>query len=83
MIKQAVILAGGMGTRLKDITKEMPKGFLVIDEIPIVEQSIQKLIASGIEETYDDLEPSFSDSAFVSVVGFLSGTEALSFSSFS
>ncbi len=65
MIKQAVILAGGMGTRLKDITKEMPKGFLVIDEIPIVEQSIQKLIASGIEEIiigtghcnewYDDL----------------------------
>ena len=65
MIKQAVILAGGMGTRLKDITKEMPKGFLEIDEIPIVEQSIQKLIASGIEEIiigtghcnewYDDL----------------------------
>ena len=50
MIKQAVILAGGMGTRLKNLTKDMPKGFLKINNIPIVEQSIQKLIAHGIEE---------------------------------
>lgn len=50
MIKQAVILAGGMGTRLKDITKDMPKGFLEIDNVAIVEQSIEKLISSGVEE---------------------------------
>lgn len=50
MIKQAVILAGGMGTRLKDITKDMPKGFLEINNTPIVEQSIEKLIAYGVEE---------------------------------
>lgn len=50
MIKQAVILAGGMGTRLNDVTKNMPKGFLEIDEVPIVEQSIRKLINCGIEE---------------------------------
>ena len=50
MIKQAVILAGGMGTRLKEVTENMPKGFLKVDEIPIVEQSIQKLIACGVEE---------------------------------
>ena len=50
MIKQAVILAGGMGTRLKDITKDMPKGFLEINNIPIVEQSIEKLVAYGVEE---------------------------------
>ena len=50
MIKQAVILAGGMGTRLKEVTENMPKGFLEIDNVPIVEQSIQKLIACGVEE---------------------------------
>lgn len=50
MIKQAVILAGGMGTRLKDITREMPKGFLEIGNMSIVEQSIEKLIANGVEE---------------------------------
>lgn len=50
MIKQAVILAGGKGTRLKEVTESMPKGFLEIDNVPIVEQSIQKLIAFGVEE---------------------------------
>lgn len=50
MIKQAVILAGGRGTRLNEVTENMPKGFLEIDGVPIVEQSIQKLIACGIDE---------------------------------
>lgn len=50
MIKQAVILAGGMGTRLGDVTKDMPKGFLEIDNVPIIEQSIKKLVNCGIEE---------------------------------
>ena len=50
MIKQAVILAGGMGSRLKDVTKNMPKGFLKIENVPIIEQSIEKLISVGIEE---------------------------------
>ena len=50
MIKQAVILAGGMGTRLQEITEEMPKGFLEIGGVPIVEQLIRKLINCGIEE---------------------------------
>ncbi|MGP1593842.1 MAG: 2-aminoethylphosphonate aminotransferase [Treponema sp.] len=50
MIKQAVILAGGLGSRLKDKTKTMPKGFLEIGGIPIVEQSVKKLLAYGIEK---------------------------------
>ena len=50
MIAQAVIMAGGLGSRLGDRTKAMPKGFLEIGGIPIVEQSVRKLIAAGIEE---------------------------------
>ena len=50
MIAQAVIMAGGLGSRLGDRTKEMPKGFLEIGGVPIVEQSVRKLIAAGIEE---------------------------------
>ena len=71
MIKQAVILAGGMGTRLNEITETMPKGFLKINNISIVEQSIQKLISCGVEEIiigtghcnewYDDLIPKYGD----------------------
>ncbi|MDR1505751.1 MAG: 2-aminoethylphosphonate--pyruvate transaminase [Treponema sp.] len=50
MITQAIIAAAGMGTRLKDRTAAMPKGFIEIGGVPIVEQSVKKLIASGIEE---------------------------------
>ncbi|MDR1247735.1 MAG: phosphocholine cytidylyltransferase family protein, partial [Treponema sp.] len=50
MIRQAVIMAGGMGTRLKQKTLFMPKGFIEIGGVPMVEWSVQKLFASGIEE---------------------------------
>jgi len=50
MIAQAVIMAGGLGSRLGDQTKNMPKGFLEIGGVPMVEQSVRKLIAAGIEE---------------------------------
>ena len=49
MIKTAVILAAGMGTRLGERTKNQPKGFLMLDEKPIVEQSICKLLEMGID----------------------------------
>lgn len=50
MIKQAVIMAGGLGSRLKDKTKDMPKGFLEINGEAIVERSVKKLFAHGVEE---------------------------------
>ncbi|MBQ6781943.1 MAG: 2-aminoethylphosphonate--pyruvate transaminase [Treponema sp.] len=50
MIKQAVIMAGGLGSRFGNRTQEMPKGFIEIDGLAMVERSVQKLIAAGIEE---------------------------------
>jgi len=50
MIRQAVIMAGGIGSRLKEKTTAMPKGFIEIGALPIVEKSVQKLFASGVEE---------------------------------
>lgn len=50
MIKQAVIVAGGLGSRFGDRTKLMPKGFIEIEGVAMVERSVQKLIASGVEE---------------------------------
>ncbi|MDR2922314.1 MAG: NTP transferase domain-containing protein, partial [Treponema sp.] len=65
MIKQAVIVAAGLGSRLKEKTVSKPKGFLELGGNAIVEWSIQKLLACGIEkiiigtgyhaEMYDDL----------------------------
>ena len=50
MIRQAVILAAGLGSRFGSRTKEMPKGFIEIDGIPIVERSVRKLIEAGVED---------------------------------
>ncbi|MFX3623579.1 MAG: 2-aminoethylphosphonate aminotransferase [Ectobacillus sp.] len=49
MIKTAVILAAGLGSRLRERTASCPKGFLEIDNLPIVEHSITKLLETGIE----------------------------------
>lgn len=50
MVKTAVILAAGMGSRLREKTEKKPKGFLEFGDKPIVEQSILKLLATGIEK---------------------------------
>ncbi|MCL1818295.1 MAG: phosphocholine cytidylyltransferase family protein [Spirochaetaceae bacterium] len=44
----AVILAAGMGTRLKDLGREAPKGFLRLGTKTIIEESFDKLKACGI-----------------------------------
>lgn len=50
MVRQAVIMGAGLGSRLKGRTESMPKGFLEIDGMAIVERSIRKLFAHGVEE---------------------------------
>lgn len=47
--RSAVILAAGMGSRLAGQHSDSPKGFLVMDEKAIVEESVDKLAAAGIE----------------------------------
>ncbi len=48
-IRTAVILAAGMGARLKFWNKLMPKGCLCLGEKSIVEESVLRLLAVGIE----------------------------------
>ncbi len=50
MVKQAVILAAGLGSRLKGRTESMPKGFLEVAGEAIVRRSIRKIIEAGVEE---------------------------------
>lgn len=45
----AFIMGAGLGSRLKDRTKDMPKGFLDIDGKALVVRSVEKLLKSGIE----------------------------------
>jgi choline kinase len=50
MIQTAVILAAGMGTRLRDEVEDYPKGFLRLGEQPIIEESIERLVTAGIRD---------------------------------
>ena len=48
-VETAVILAAGMGTRLKELGQSAPKGFLQLGKKPIIEESIERLTACGIK----------------------------------
>lgn len=47
-IKQAVILAGGMGTRLQPFTNENPKPMYPIDGVPFIEHLVMQVKEFGI-----------------------------------
>ena len=49
MIKTAVIMAAGMGTRFGNMTEERPKGFIEVGGQAMVVRSIETLISCGIE----------------------------------
>ena len=49
MIKTAVIMAAGLGTRFGAQTEMKPKGFIPFKGVPMVERSIRTLQACGIE----------------------------------
>ena len=50
LVKQAVILAGGRGTRLKTLTDNLPKPMISINKRPFLEYLIDLLKENGIEE---------------------------------
>ncbi len=49
IIKTAVIMAAGRGTRLKSKGRQAPKGFLQLGDRPIIEESLQRLQKAGVE----------------------------------
>jgi 2-aminoethylphosphonate-pyruvate transaminase len=49
-MKSAVILAAGMGTRLREAHVDTPKGFLQLGDKPIVEESVLRLELAGIKD---------------------------------
>jgi choline kinase len=50
VITKAVILAAGMGLRMKAMGEDFPKGFIRLGERPIIEHSLKTLISCGIRE---------------------------------
>ena len=51
-IKQAVILCGGLGSRLGEITKILPKPMVDVVGKPFLEHLIIQLKKNGIKEVY-------------------------------
>ena len=47
---KAIILAAGLGTRLRPITNTIPKCLVSIKEKPLIEHQLEKLIDAGINE---------------------------------
>jgi mannose-1-phosphate guanylyltransferase len=47
---KAMILAAGLGTRLKPVTDKIPKALISINNTPLIELVIKKLIKFGIKE---------------------------------
>lgn len=47
---QAVILAGGMGTRLKSVVSDLPKPMAPVNGKPFLEYLLQQLISSNIRD---------------------------------
>lgn len=49
---KAVILAAGKGTRMRDLTREIPKPMLPVQGKPILEHILEGLISAGIREVF-------------------------------
>lgn len=48
----AVVMAGGKGSRLHPLTKDTPKPMLKVGNIPVLENTINRLVESGITDIY-------------------------------
>ena len=51
-IKQAVIFCGGLGTRLGNVTKNLPKPMVNVGGKPFLEHLIIQLKKNGIKEVF-------------------------------
>ena len=49
---KAVILAAGKGTRMRDLTNEVPKPMLKVQGKPILEHILEGILATGIREIF-------------------------------
>ena len=47
---QAILLAGGLGTRLRSVVSDRPKPMALIQDKPFMEYVIQELKKQGIDE---------------------------------
>ncbi len=49
---KALILAAGMGTRLRPLTDKIPKCLVQVNGVPIIAKQIENLVDNGIKDIY-------------------------------
>ena len=49
-IRKAMILAAGKGTRMKELTADMPKPMLPVKGKPVLERIVENLRAAGVRD---------------------------------
>src|SRR5207302_968891 len=49
---KAVILAAGKGTRMRELTNELPKPMLKVQGKPVLEHILEGLLSAGIREIF-------------------------------
>jgi NDP-sugar pyrophosphorylase family protein len=77
-ITQAVVLAGGRGTRLGDLTAETPKPLLPVGGRPFIEWVIDNLVRQGVERVV--LTVGYRAGAFAQwLEGYQGGAEVSTF----
>ena len=47
---QAIIMAGGVGSRLRPLTNTLPKPLVKIIDKPVMEYVIENLVAGGVKD---------------------------------
>ena len=52
IVKRAIIMAAGLGSRLRPLTDTIPKPLLKVGEKRIIETVIEALLFNGIREIY-------------------------------
>ena len=52
---KAMILAAGLGTRLRPVTDTKPKALVEMNGVPLIEQVLTRLIAAGVKEVIVNL----------------------------
>jgi len=49
---KAVILAAGKGTRMRELTNELPKPMLRVQDKPILEHIVAGIVAAGVRDIF-------------------------------
>ncbi|MPZ95446.1 MAG: NTP transferase domain-containing protein [Propionibacteriales bacterium] len=82
---EAIVVAGGLGTRLRPLTDDRPKHLLPVGGVPFLAHQIGKLAQSGVDRVVlatsyhaDAFEPTFGDgSAYGVALVYVTETELL------